>query len=167
MSVRSDPVAQTIIDFLDDSGPKQLKGRYVEGDVVEPAINDLPLGAIFPISEQIVTFNNHVDASILIYQIHVLVNWRADLKRPTRQSLGTTLLKEIISNRQSNYAPAPDSLLGALRSRVSLAPNLRLSVEGTPYPEVNYGGGLGKRGSNANITEAFVTFGLHLIHNPK
>lgn len=159
-----DSVIGKVIQFFNTNGPAQLKGRYVEGDVLLPAKSDMPLCYLARDETRIVPANNMEDEHQIDLVANVIYDMTDDFNQSADLVAGVTSLYEIMEARKSDYTLKPDTLLYQVRLQEQVEPKFWIGV-GNPVV-VSYGIGVERRGPGIFSVEAVMRFTVRL-HLPR
>jgi hypothetical protein len=151
-----DPVIQTVIDLLDGTGPSKLRGRYVNGDVLQPNKTELPLCYITRDTTTVTAETNMQDLHQASLVATVILDWTQDLDQAYDMVAGTPELYEMCEGRNDNFTLREDTMLYCLRKDQQLNGGLWLGVD-SPV-EVSYGIGVDRRGPGSFSIEAVIRF---------
>ena len=160
MSAYRDPVVQKVIDLLDSAGPSKLRGRYINGDVLQPGRSELPLCYIAKDGTSVSPATNMEDEHRISLVATIILDWTQDLGEAYDIVAGTPELYEFCEGRGSDYQLLADTLLYQLRRSQQLDAKLWIGV-GTPV-EISYGIGVDRRGPGSFSVEALIRFTVRL-----
>lgn len=161
MSSYRDPVIDKIIKVLEANGPRVLKGRYMNGDVLNPQKRQLPLCYIA--KDQVMTqpANNMEDEHLVLLVATVILDTATNIKDAYDIVQGVPDLWEICEKRDpETYELLPNTLLYQLHNSQQVAHKFWLGI-GTPV-QINYGMGVERRGPGIFSIEATIRFTVRL-----
>lgn len=162
--IYKDPIVQTIIDLLEANGPTELRGRYINGDVLLPNKTELPICYVAKDTTQAQPADNMEDEHLIAMFATVILDLTQDLNESYEMVAGTPKLYDMCEGRNDDFSLREDTVLYQLRNSQQLAPKLWIGV-GTPVI-VGYGVGIQRRGPGTFSVEAVIRFNVRL-HTPR
>lgn len=160
MSYR-DPVISKVIEMLEKSGPTQLKGHYMNGDVLLPQKRQLPLCYITKDQVLAQPANNMEDEHLMLLVATVILDTADTIKDAYDIVQGVPDLWEMCEERDpTTYQLKTDTLLYQLRNSQVLDNKVWIGL-GTPV-QINYGIGIERRGPGIFSIEATIRFTVRL-----
>ena len=156
-----DPILHTIMNLLNEYGPKKLKGRWTIGDSLAIPKNALPHGFIAYESQAISDIANGELRNDCYIVISVAVDMTRELQVPTDRSDSHEQVVELLAGKDpSTFLFRRDSVIGALREHQELDHDHNLWIEVGSETTIEYGVGLEKRGAGIVTAEGLLRFKL-------
>jgi len=156
-----DPILTALIEFLEENGPEELKGHYIQGDSLAPNKNDLPVVSVARQNTVVRSDGTMQDVHITSIFMAIIYDWTTDLDQSFDLVRGTTGLYRLMEERDDNFYAKPGTLVHALRDGQKLADNLFISVNDDGL-RLDYGMGWEKRGDNIFSVEGVLRFNIEL-----
>lgn len=143
--VYRDPIIERVKELLEAEGPKELKGRYHNGDLIMPAKSLMPFCSIAIDNEAIASADSMEDLNAVPLVLTVVVETTKDIRSFDLAS-GSNKLYELMAARNADYSLREDSIAYVLRKYAKLDNRLFNNI-GTDAPlTVDFGIGVGRRG---------------------
>lgn len=156
-----DPIIDKVIQVLNQNGPSKLHGRYINGDVLLPNKNDLPICYVTKDQVNVQPANNMEDEDLQNMVATVILDMTQDLDAAYGMVAGVSELFQMCEERDpTTYQLLERSLLYQLRKSQQIDNNFWIGV-GTPV-SINYGMGIERRGPGMFSIEATIRFTARL-----
>lgn len=159
-----DPLIQLVIDLLNKTGPTELRGRYINGDVMMPKRRELPLCYIAKDRTTAQPANNMEDEHLAQLVATVIHDWTQDLNKSYDMVAGFPKLYDMVEGRNADLSLKERTLFYQLRKAQQLAQNAWLGVGSTV--DADYGIGINRRGPGSFSIEATIKFTVR-VHTPR
>lgn len=156
-----DPILRKLIGMLEAEGPAALRGRYIYGDTLAPAKENLPCVSVAKQTTVVRSDGTMQDVHVMPIVMAVIYDWTTDLDQSFDLVRGTTGLYKLVEERNADYSVKAGSLVYALRANQKLDNNLFISINDEGL-QCDYGLGWEKRGDNIFSTEGILRFNLEL-----
>jgi hypothetical protein len=156
-----DPILQKLIDMFEEHGPEELKGHYIQGDVLYPNQSDLPVVSVMRDMTNAKSDGTMQDVHRSAIEIAIIVDATADYDMSFDLTRGTTTLYRLVEERDDTYAVKEGSMLHALRASQKLDNNLFISIKDDGV-SIDYASGWEKRGHNIFSVEGILRFEIEL-----
>ena len=160
-----DPLIQLVIDLLNKTGPTELRGRYINGDVSDAKAPELPLCYIAkdrynrPASKQHGRLSTWPSLWLQLFTTgHRTLNKSYDM------AAGFPKLYDMVEGRNADLSLKERTLFYQLRKAQQLAQNAWLGVGSTV--DADYGIGINRRGPGSFSIEATIKFTVR-VHTPR
>jgi hypothetical protein len=156
-----DPIFQKLIDLLEAEGPEELVGHYVQGDVLRPAKESLPLVTVGKSTTRVGAASNMEDDQLMAVQLNIIYDYMQDLEQSSDLEVGLTSLYGMCEGRdETTYELSENTIMYVLRKHPKLDNDLYISVGPNEEVQIEYGMGIQRRGPGIFSVEAIIKFNL-------
>lgn len=167
MADYSDPVLAKIIALLDASGPAELRGHYVQGDVLAVGASEMPIVAVCKDSTNISANTNMTNKHVMPIVLMVIYDTFNDVgTQDSALQAGLTSLYRLCEGMNipvsGQYRLNTDSLAYVISNAGQLDDSLWLQVEDDQINTIKYGMGVNRRGPGIFSIEAQMQFTAYL-----
>lgn len=159
-----DPILRKVMDLLNASGPRELRGRWTIGDSINIPKGILPHGFIaMDNTSHSYAANSEIRTQFNVV-ISVAVDMLAEFNKPTDRSDSHEQVIALLEKRNEDFTVAEDSVLGCLLKHRDLDENENLSIDVGDEGdfELDYGIGTEKRGAGIVTAEGILRFQVTL-----
>lgn len=153
--VYRDPVIEKLKSYLDAEGPKELRGRYYNGDIIMPPRSLMPFASIAIDTETMNSADSLQDINVIPIVISVVVATTKDIKSFDLQAGSNKLYELVAARNEADYSLRSDSISYVLRKYAQLDAKLFNGINDQPLT-ADFGIGVGRRGPGIFSVEATI-----------